>query len=95
MFVKSNGFGTEALILLDFPPFLRSFFESEFPLVGNPQEVKGTQAQAKYDKGHTTGVYMKLNTGTDQDILAWLDKQGSKQGAIKQLIREEIRRTAQ
>lgn len=51
-----------------------------------------TMAQAKYDKGHTTGFYMKLNTGTDQDILSWLEKQSSKQGAIKQLIREEIRR---
>jgi len=51
-----------------------------------------TQAQAKYDKSHTTGFYMKLNTGTDQDILEWLEKQGSKQGAIKQLIREEISR---
>ena len=35
-----------------------------------------TKAQAKYDKGHTT----------------WLEKQGSKQGAIKKLIREEIAR---
>ena len=67
------------------------------------QTAARTQAQAKYDKGHTTGVYMKLNTGTDQDILAWLDRQESKQGAIKQLIRqgaikqlirEEIRRSA-
>jgi hypothetical protein len=52
-----------------------------------------TKAQAKYDKGHTTGVYMKLNTGTDQDILAWLEEQDSKQGAIKRLIREEIERS--
>ena len=29
-----------------------------------------------------------------RDILAWLDRQESKQGAIKQLIREEIRRSA-
>ena len=58
------------------------------------EEVKRarTQAQAKYDKNHTTGIYMKLNTGTDQDILSWLEKQSSKQGAIKQLIREEIQR---
>lgn len=49
-----------------------------------------TKAQAKYDKGHTIGVYMKLNTGTDQDILEWLEKQTSKQGAIKELIRREI-----
>ena len=51
-----------------------------------------TKAQAKYDKDHTTGFYMKLNTGTDQDILSWLGKQGSKQGAIKKLIREQIQR---
>ncbi len=51
-----------------------------------------TKAQAKYDKGHTTGFYMKLNIATDEDILSWLEKQGSKQGAIKKLIREEIAR---
>lgn len=51
-----------------------------------------TKAQAKYDKGHTSGFYMKLNTGTDQDILSWLDKQDSKQGAIKSLIREAIQK---
>ena len=37
---KAMTFGLEALILLDFPPFLGAFFESEFLLVGNPQEVK-------------------------------------------------------
>ena len=51
-----------------------------------------TKAQAKYDKNHTVGFYMKLNTGTDQDILTWLEHQESKQGAIKLLIREEIQR---
>ena len=54
-----------------------------------------TKAQSKYDKSHTAGFYMKLNTGTDQDILAWLDQQDSKQGAIKRLIRDEIRRCSQ
>lgn len=49
-----------------------------------------TKAQAKYDKANTTGFYMKLNTKTDQDILEWLACQGSKQGAIKDLIREKI-----
>lgn len=53
-----------------------------------------TKAQAKYDKGHTTGFYMKLNKRTDQDILEWLGRQDSKQGAIKQLIRDEIRRSS-
>ena len=47
-------------------------------------------AQNKYDKSNTTGFYMKLNNGTDHDIIRWLNKQRSKQGAIKQLIRKEL-----
>lgn len=60
-----------------------------------PEEATAarTRAQAKYDKGHTTGFYMKLNNVTDQDILVWLEKQDSKQGAIKRLIRDEISRS--
>lgn len=49
-----------------------------------------TAAQAKYDKAHTTGIYLKLNLYTDIDIIRRLWKQPSKQGAIKRLIREEI-----
>lgn len=49
-----------------------------------------SKAQAKYDKAHTAGFYMKLNTRTDSDIIRWLQGQASKQGAIKKLIREEI-----
>lgn len=41
------------------------------------------KAQAKYDKSHTAGFYMKLNTRTDSDIIHWLWGQPSKQGAIK------------
>ena len=48
------------------------------------------KAQNKYDKNHTTGFYMKLNLRTDQDIIRWLWKQESKQGAIKKLIRKEL-----
>lgn len=51
-----------------------------------------TQAQEKYDKEHTAGFYMKLNLRTDRDILQWLWKQKSKQGAVKELIRKEIER---
>ena len=51
-----------------------------------------TKAQAKYDKEHTTGFYMKLNKDSDADILSWLSQQGSKQGAIKKLIRNQIAR---
>ena len=49
-----------------------------------------TAAQAKYDKEHTVGFYLKLNTKTDEDILQWLQSQPSKQGAIKNLIRREL-----
>lgn len=50
-------------------------------------------SRAKYDQEHTRGVYMKLNLRTDLDIIRWLERQPSKQGAIKRLIREEIERT--
>lgn len=30
------------------------------------------RAQAKYDKEHTKGVYMKLNLRTDMDIIRWM-----------------------
>lgn len=49
-----------------------------------------TRKQAKYDKEHTTQISLKLNLRTDEDILKWLWKQKSKQGAIKELIRKEI-----
>ena len=48
------------------------------------------RAQAKYDKEHTKGVYMKLNLRTDTDIIRWMWAQGSVQGSIKRLIREDI-----
>lgn len=50
------------------------------------------RAQSKYDKKNTSGFYMKLNIHTDMDVIRWLWKQPSKQGAIKRLIREEITR---
>lgn len=51
------------------------------------------RAQAKYDSKNTTRVSMKLNFRTDKDVIQWLWKQKSMQGAIKQLIRDEINRT--
>lgn len=48
------------------------------------------RAQAKYDAAHTVRISLKLNTRTDRDIIAWLQKQTSKQGAIKRLVREKI-----
>lgn len=44
-------------------------------------------ANARYDAGHTTQVKLKLNTGTDADILRYLDGK-SKQTIIKLALRE-------
>ena len=44
-------------------------------------------ANAQYNAKHTNFVRIKLNYSTDADILAWLDTQESKQGAIKTAIR--------
>ena len=51
------------------------------------------KAQNKYDKAHTTGFYMKLNLRTDGDIINWLNKQRNRQGAIKQLIRQQLNKS--
>ena len=36
------------------------------------------------------GVYLKLNTINDSDIIGRLEKTGNKQGYIKELIRTDI-----
>lgn len=51
------------------------------------------RAQARYDAVHTVRISLKLNIETDQDIINWLQSQVSKQGAIKQLIREKLEQT--
>ncbi len=48
--------------------------------------------QNKYDKDHTIKYFLKLNKTTDKDIIDKIEKVakkvGSKQGAIKELIRK-------
>lgn len=44
----------------------------------------------KYDDRMTVQVKMKLNKGTDADILAKLDAVDNVQGYIKDLIRKDI-----
>ena len=51
-----------------------------------------TQAQKRWMKEHTTEIKMRLSHSTDGDILQWLDKQPSKQGAIRAVLKEHIRR---
>lgn len=54
--------------------------------------MTATERQARYDANHTRRYGLKLNTTTDDDIIAWLGAQDSMQGAIKALIRAEISR---
>lgn len=50
-----------------------------------------SQAQARYDKYHTTGFYLKMNNETDKDIIERLDAVSNRQGYIKELIRRDIK----
>lgn len=50
-------------------------------------------AQAKYDSTHCKYYTLKMNLETDSDIIEKLSSVESKQGYIKQLIREDIART--
>lgn len=55
---------------------------------------KRTEYQNKYDKENTRQLRLKLNIGTDRDILEKLDKVPNKQGYIKALIRQDIAASA-
>jgi len=51
---------------------------------------KSSERQAKYDAKNTRRYGLKLNLGTDADIINKLDKVKSIQGYIKGLIRKDI-----
>ena len=53
------------------------------------------KAQQKYDKSNTRQVVLKLNVTSDADILAKLDSVENRQGYIKSLIREQMRKDEQ
>ena len=44
----------------------------------------------KYEKEKTVGVYLKLNTKTDSDVIEALNSVSNKQGFIKALIRYSL-----
>lgn len=52
---------------------------------------KASERQARYDATHTYRVHLKLNKETDKDVIAWIEKQESKQGAIKAAIKAKIK----
>lgn len=48
--------------------------------------------QAGWDKENTTRLQVKLNNRTDEDILTFLNGLPNKQGYIKALIREDMKK---
>lgn len=50
------------------------------------------EAVRRYDKEHTKQIILKLNLTTDKDILDKLESEENKQGYIKALIREDIKK---
>ena len=48
--------------------------------------------QDRYDAANTRQIKFKFNLKTDADILARLDAVPNKQGYIKKLIREDLKR---
>ena len=50
------------------------------------------KAAAKYDAANTERVAIKLNRNTDADILAHLNSKQNKQGYIKSLIRQDMKK---
>lgn len=50
------------------------------------------RAAAKYDRDHTRQVMLKLNLSTDSDIIEKLDAVDNRQGYIKSLIRNDIKK---
>ena len=50
------------------------------------------KAVANYDKKNTVGLYLKLNKTTDADIIELLAQQDNKQGFIKELLRDHMKK---
>ena len=57
----------------------------------NEQKKARDRRQAKYDAEHTTNIHLKLNNGTDADILDKLASVPNKQAYIKELIRKDLK----
>lgn len=49
-------------------------------------------SKIRYDRANTKQVLLKLNLNTDNDILQRLVEVGNKQGYVKKLIREDIKK---
>lgn len=56
------------------------------------KSIADSEAKKAWDKENTTKLCLKLQRRTDADILQYLDQQPSKQGTIKQALREKMAR---
>jgi hypothetical protein len=52
-----------------------------------------TRANLKYHKNNIKQMKIDLNKNTDSDIINFLDQCKNKQGYIKRLIREDMKKT--
>lgn len=50
------------------------------------------RAVANYDKKNTIGIYFKLNKTTDADIIEMMEQTENKQGFIKELLRDHMKK---
>lgn len=50
------------------------------------------KARDKYNKEHYKVVNFKLNKKTEKDILEYLEAQPNKQGYIKELIKQDMKK---
>ena len=57
-----------------------------------PESEAQKRAREKYDSRMTVQVHLKLNVGTDSDVIKKLGSVPNKQGYIKDLIRKDIKR---
>lgn len=51
----------------------------------------GKTPQQRYDEKNAVMVTLKLNRKTDGDLIEWLKRQPSKQGAIKGTLRDALK----
>lgn len=50
------------------------------------------RANDKYKKANTKQYNLILHKVNDEDIIAWLESKDNKQGYLKELIREDIKK---
>lgn len=59
------------------------------------ERMPESKAKKAWMKANTTHVGVKLTNNTDGDIIQYLSQQPSKQGTIKQALREKMARETQ